>query len=62
MTTHFVCTGGCGGVSDEAGTCQMQDCMKYHAPLTACHCQTGKHEEAFSNPNNTRPEQGTHEE
>lgn len=58
--THFICTGGCGGISDQAGTCQVRDCMKYHAPLTACHCEDEKHLEAMDDPNDTKSEQATH--
>ncbi len=45
--THYVCTGGCNGLSDTEGACQMKDCPKYGQPLTACNCEDGKHSEAF---------------
>lgn len=60
--THYICTGGCGENSEHAGTCDRQDCMKYHSPLTACHCENGLHAEAFGNPNKTTTEEKTHQE
>lgn len=48
--THYICTGGCGGVSDNPGVCNAKSCMKHDLPLTVCHCTDGKHEEAYSNP------------
>lgn len=42
-TTHFVCTGECGGVSDKAGTCQAKDCSKHNMPLETCECSDGTH-------------------
>ncbi len=48
---HYICTGGCGGSSDDPGTCNNQSCMKYHQNLSACHCTDGQHEEAYEHPN-----------
>lgn len=31
---HFICTGGCKGVSDKPGVCQAKNCPKYGYPLT----------------------------
>ena len=62
MTVHYVCTGGCNDVSDEPRTCQTKDCMKYHQPMTACHCEDGLHEEAFSHPNDLSSDMKTHAE
>lgn len=47
MGEHYVCTGGCAGVSPEAGTCNMESCKKHGMPLTACTCSDGMHNEAF---------------
>jgi len=44
---HYVCTGGCQGVSDNPGTCQMATCPKHGLPLLECNCADGKHKEAF---------------
>lgn len=41
--THYICTGGCGGVSEKEGTCQALTCPKHGDPLTACDCMDGKH-------------------
>lgn len=42
--THYVCTGGCGGVSENsAATCQMKNCPKHGQPLTQCGCEDGEH-------------------
>jgi len=48
---HYICTGGCGGESDDPGTCNNQSCVKYHQLLTVCHCSDSHHDEAFNNPN-----------
>jgi hypothetical protein len=58
---HYVCTGGCGMVSDVPGTCQANDCIKYHTPLTVCYCTDGAHQEAFENPNAIATEEQTRE-
>jgi hypothetical protein len=58
---HYVCTGGCGEVSDYPGTCDAKNCIKYHLPLTLCHCEDGMHREALENPNISASEQVTHE-
>jgi len=44
---HYICTGGCKGVSDQPGLCQTLDCPKHGEPLTACDCTDGKHHGAF---------------
>jgi hypothetical protein len=33
---HYVCTGGCAGVSSAPGVCQAQTCAKKGMPLTKC--------------------------
>jgi hypothetical protein len=40
---HFICTGGCEGVSDKPGTCQAKDCPDYGKPLKECDCEDGEH-------------------
>lgn len=45
--THYICTGGCNGVSDYPGTCQASDCVKHEHPLVACNCDDGKHQEVY---------------
>lgn len=41
---HYVCKGTCGGVANEPGVCQAEQCPRYHAPLEKCECQDDKHE------------------
>jgi hypothetical protein len=41
--THYICTGGCEGVSDKPGTCQAEDCEKHGEPLTKCECTDSNH-------------------
>ncbi|MBI2889010.1 MAG: hypothetical protein HYY10_03765 [Candidatus Liptonbacteria bacterium] len=31
--THYMCTGGCGGVSPKPGVCQAEGCAKKGMPL-----------------------------
>ena len=45
--THYVCTGGCGGVSETPGACQDGSCVLHGHPLTECNCTDGQHKEAF---------------
>lgn len=40
---HYICTGGCDGVSNESGECQAIACPKFGQPLTECECADGKH-------------------
>jgi hypothetical protein len=44
---HYVCTGGCGGVSDTPGICHAESCQLLGQPLKKCDCTDGKHEEVF---------------
>ncbi len=44
---HYICTGGCKGVSDNPGTCQASDCPKNNQPLKECNCTDDKHGGAF---------------
>jgi hypothetical protein len=45
--SHYVCTGGCGGVSETPGVCQAESCSLHNQPLKECNCTDGKHEEVF---------------
>ncbi len=40
---HYICTGGCKGVSDNPGSCQDANCSKHQHPLTECTCGDSKH-------------------
>ncbi|MBT4121229.1 MAG: hypothetical protein HOA57_04870 [Candidatus Magasanikbacteria bacterium] len=42
--THYVCTGGCGGVSETPGTCQAETCPLHEHDLKECNCEDGKHD------------------
>ena len=42
---HYVCTGGCGGRSDNPGSCQAPSCADYQKTLKQCHCTDGGHKE-----------------
>jgi len=44
---HYVCTGGCGAVSDTPGTCQANGCPLYQHPFVECNCTDGNHEEVL---------------
>jgi len=33
---HYICTGGCGGVSSKPGVCQAEGCKKKKMPLEEC--------------------------
>ncbi len=41
--THYICTGGCGGVAEEPKTCGAETCPKHGVPLTPCECTDGEH-------------------
>ena len=47
VMSHYICTGGCRGVGNEAGTCQATTCPLYGEELQGCDCQDGKHDGAF---------------
>ena len=40
---HYICTGGCKGVSEVEGVCGAETCPKHGNPLTSCDCKDGKH-------------------
>lgn len=41
--SHFVCKGGCGGVSEIEGFCETDGCSNQWQSLENCDCQDGKH-------------------
>lgn len=59
MDTHYICTGGCGGVAAQPGVCQSLTCEKHNQPLTECHCKDGLHKQEQSE---TRPKEDTHKQ
>ncbi len=40
---HYICTGGCKGVSDKPGVCQAPTCPKHQHELEPCDCTDNKH-------------------
>lgn len=41
--SHYICIGGCKGVSQSAGVCQDVECADFGQPLDPCDCHDGKH-------------------
>ena len=44
---HFICAGGCGGVSEHPGVCGEPDCPQHGEPLEPCDCEDDRHYGAF---------------
>lgn len=42
--SHYICTGGCGGVAEEPGMCKVEGCPFYAEELEECNCEDGTHE------------------
>ena len=40
---HYVCLGGCRGVSRVPGVCQAPDCANHQHELVKCDCTDGLH-------------------
>ena len=40
---HYICLGGCRGVSKVPGTCQTPDCVNIDHELVQCFCTDGLH-------------------
>lgn len=40
---HYICLGGCRGVSDHPGVCQAPDCANHNHQLVECGCSDGRH-------------------
>ena len=47
--THYICTGGCRGVSPNAKSCGAESCPKHGKPLSKCGCEDNEHDGAFEN-------------
>lgn len=41
--THYICTGGCGAVTDAPSVCRTNDCHEYNHQLTPCDCADSQH-------------------
>lgn len=44
MKPHYICTGGCNGVSEKPGVCEAEDCPKKGQPLNECLCEDNRHD------------------
>ncbi len=40
---HYICKGGCRGVSPVPGACQAPDCANHNHELVECNCTDGLH-------------------
>ena len=40
---HYICLGGCRGVSETPGVCQTPDCGNHNHELVKCDCTDGLH-------------------
>lgn len=40
---HYICLGGCKGVSYNKGVCQAPTCANHNHELVECTCTDGKH-------------------
>ena len=40
---HFICQGGCEGVSEQPKKCGEKSCKDYDQDLKHCDCTDGKH-------------------
>lgn len=45
---HYVCEGSCGGVSDNPGVCESEDCENHGMNLVECTCTDGMHSKGGS--------------
>ncbi len=42
--SHYICLGGCRGISETPGVCQAGDCPRHGKPLLECDCVNGAHQ------------------
>ena len=40
---HYICLGGCKGVSENLGVCQTESCANHNHELVECPCVDSKH-------------------
>lgn len=43
MEKHYVCTGGCKGVSTNPGVCGAENCASHNHDLVECMCADSMH-------------------
>lgn len=48
--THYICTGGCRGLSDVPKACETPGCPHVGQALVACTCEDQQHNGAFDEP------------
>lgn len=44
---HYICKGGCKGISEKSGVCQTSNCPHHNQSLEVCDCIDNKHHGAF---------------
>lgn len=47
---HYICLGGCRGVSSKPGVCQSPGCVHQGHELVKCDCTDGLHHDFQKNP------------
>lgn len=45
QSEHFICLGGCRGVSQKPGVCQAPNCVNHNHELVKCDCADGLHKD-----------------
>ena len=45
---HYVCLGGCEGVSQNPGVCQATECENLNKNLVSCSCENNEHADSPS--------------
>jgi|GEM_PF-184744 len=58
-TVHYICLGGCKGVSKIPGVCGAPDCANHTHELVSCDCTDGEHYDFKIVTKNTTPETNT---
>jgi hypothetical protein len=59
---HYICTGGCKGVSDSPGVCRAVDCPDHGKALKPCDCEDGTHAALGGQPAERKEENEKQEE
>jgi len=48
---HYICLGGCRGVSKVSGVCKASSCANHNHQLVKCNCTNGLHNNFNANLN-----------
>jgi len=59
---HYICTGGCRGVSETLGVCETDGCSKKGHSLEECDCTDGGHYGRLSGGEESLEQMGDDEE